>query len=169
MLTFSFAHGLVVALIAVVLLGMADSMLLPILQAYVSEQSPPNLRGRSLVTIEYSWAISGIIMIPIVGWLITVDSWQTPFRLLAIASFLGVAVLWFFLPRDLPRRGEIGVAGRKDENHHRRPQRTGRHLDSAYRLYCARIIFHHLGRSYGDQLWPERQRNWPGCACVRCG
>lgn len=103
MLTFSFAEGLVVALIAVVLLGIADAMLLPIMQAYVSEQSPPNLRGRSLVTIEYSWAISGIILLPIAGWLISVDSWQTPFRLLAVASFLCVAVLWFLLPRDLAR------------------------------------------------------------------
>ena len=89
MLTFSFADGLVIALIAMVLLGVADSMLLPILQSYVSEQSPPQLRGRSLVTMEYSWAISGIIMIPIVGWLISVGSWQMPFRLLGCRQFHG--------------------------------------------------------------------------------
>jgi len=105
MLTFSFADGLVIALIAMVLLGVADSMLLPILQSYVSEQSPPQLRGRSLVTMEYSWAISGIIMIPIVGWLISAGSWQMPFRLLGVASFVVIAVLWFFLPPDMPRRG----------------------------------------------------------------
>ncbi len=103
MFTFSFAQGLVVALIATVLLGIADAMLLPILQAYVSEQSPPQLRGRSLVTMEYSWAISGIVMLPIVGWLISEGSWQTPFRLLGVASFMVVAVLWFFLPPDIPR------------------------------------------------------------------
>lgn len=106
MLTFSFAQGLTTALIAMVLLGIADAMMLPILQSYVSEQSPPQLRGRSLVTVEYSWAISGIVMLPLVGWLISDGSWQTPFRLLSVASFMAVAVLWFFLPPDIRHRDE---------------------------------------------------------------
>ena len=104
LLLFSFAQGLVTALIAMVLLGIADAILLPILQAYVSEQSPPRQLGRSLATVEYSWAISGIIMLPIIGWLITEHSWQAPFRLLSVASFMAVAVLWFFLPSDTRRR-----------------------------------------------------------------
>ena len=106
LLLFSFAQGLVTALLAMVLLGIADAIVLPILQAYVSEQSPPQQRGRSLATVEYSWAISGIIMLPIIGWLITVNSWQAPFRLLGVASFIAVAILWFFLPPDIRRRDE---------------------------------------------------------------
>jgi predicted MFS family arabinose efflux permease len=104
MLIFSFSRGLASALIAMVLLGIADAMLLPILQAYVSEQTPPQQRGRSLATVEYSWAISGIIMLPVVGWMITESSWQAPFRLLGVASFIAVAILWFFLPPDIRRR-----------------------------------------------------------------
>ncbi|MCO6449170.1 MAG: MFS transporter [Caldilineales bacterium] len=101
--TFSFANGVWAAALAFVLLGVSDALITPLMQAYVSDHSPPHRRGRSLVMVEYSWAITGIIIVPVVGWLITVGGWQAPFRVVGVLALLSLPVLYFLLPADEPR------------------------------------------------------------------
>lgn len=102
LLTFSVAHGSSSALIAVFLLGVSDAVAYPLMQAYVSEHSPAQRRGWALATVEYSWAITGIAVLPVVGWLISEAGWYMPFRLVSIGSFAAILVLWFLLPADPP-------------------------------------------------------------------
>jgi len=75
------------------------AILMPAQQAYISDQTSYQKRGRALGTIEYSWALSAIIILPVVGWLIENYSWRAPFLLLAPLAFLGATMIWFGLPR----------------------------------------------------------------------
>ncbi|MCP4167143.1 MAG: MFS transporter [Chloroflexi bacterium] len=102
LLGFSFSQGFVSALLAIILLGVADAIIVSLAQAYVSVHSPPELRGRSLVTVEYSWAITGIVILPVLGWLIDVGGWRLPFQLLSICAVGATLLLVFVLPADPP-------------------------------------------------------------------
>lgn len=104
LLSFSFARGFYPALAAIFILGVSDSLFMPLMQAYVSEQAPANRRGWALATVEYSWAITGIVVLPLVGLLIAQAGWFMPFRLLSIGSIVSFLVLFFLLPADAPRR-----------------------------------------------------------------
>ncbi len=96
------ASGMGTAAAAILVLGISDAMTYPLMQAYISEQSPPHRLGRSLITVEYSWAITGIVIMPVVGWLIGNMGWQSPFRLLSIFSGVSLLILAFLLPASHP-------------------------------------------------------------------
>ncbi|NOZ50107.1 MAG: MFS transporter [Chloroflexi bacterium] len=102
LLAFSVAHGPLSALAAIFLLGVSDAVAYPLMQSYVSEHAPAYRRGWALATVEYSWAITGIALLPVVGWLISEVGWYMPFRLVSIGSFAAILVLWFLLPDDPP-------------------------------------------------------------------
>ncbi len=104
----SIAHGIAVALLAVFLLGISDAIILPLTQTYVGEHSPKAQRGRALATVEYSWALTGIAILPIVGWLMSSRGWWVPLRLLALAGALSFLLVSFVFPPDPPRRNEDG-------------------------------------------------------------
>lgn len=109
LVSFSYANSLVAGLAAIIVLGFSDSLFHPLMQAYVGEHAPSARRGWALATVEYSWAITGIAILPIVGWLIAGYGWQIPFRLLSAGSLLSLAILAFLLPADTPRRQRIPV------------------------------------------------------------
>jgi predicted MFS family arabinose efflux permease len=98
LLGLSFASGIGIAAMAILVLGISDAMTYPLMQAYISENAPTRHLGRALITVEYSWAITGIVILPIVGWMIGVFGWQMPFRMLSFFSGLAVLVLAFLLP-----------------------------------------------------------------------
>ncbi|NOX61126.1 MAG: MFS transporter [Chloroflexi bacterium] len=100
MMLFSLAHGYVWTAAALLLLGLSDAIVTPLMQAYVSEHSPARVRGRALATVEYSWAITGILFMPLVGWMIDDQGWQTPFRVVALAALLSALLMWVRMPRD---------------------------------------------------------------------
>ena len=102
MALFGFAQGLAIAAAGIVLLGLSDAIITPLMQAYVSEQAPAAMRGRALAVVEYSWAISGIVMVSLIGWLIEFAGWQVPFRVLSLAALLAVAAFAFVLPGRPP-------------------------------------------------------------------
>ncbi len=103
LLLFSVAHGFTLLLLAVVLLGLSDSIILPLMQTYVGEHSPKEQRGRALATVEYSWALTGIAILPAVGWLMSSRGWWVPFRLLALAGVVSFLLVSFVFPPDPPR------------------------------------------------------------------
>ena len=106
LLGFGLATGIWLAVIAIFILGVSDAITYPLMQAYISEQSPRRHLGRALITVEYSWAITGIIMMPIVGWLIGALGWQSPFRLLSFFSGVSIFIIAFLLPTS-PKRPSI--------------------------------------------------------------
>ena len=103
LLGFGFSSGLWTAAAAILVLGVSDALTYPLMQAYISENAPARHQGRALITVEYSWAITGIVIMPIIGWLIGGFGWQTPFRLLSIFSGMAVLILAFLLPPSHPK------------------------------------------------------------------
>lgn len=103
LLGFGFSSGLWTAAAAIFVLGISDAMTYPLMQAYISENAPMRQQGRALITVEYSWAITGIVILPIIGWLIGGMGWQAPFKILSIFSVLAIFVLAFMLPPSHPK------------------------------------------------------------------
>ncbi|MCB9142234.1 MAG: MFS transporter [Anaerolineales bacterium] len=93
----STASGFATAVPPMMMLGLASAAFIPNMQAAISEQVPFDRRGRILGIIEFSWAITGLIILPIVGVVMTVQGWQAPLRVVAICS-LAAAPLAFLLP-----------------------------------------------------------------------
>jgi len=157
-------HGLVAAIPAMILLGLASSAFIPMLQTAISEHVPFHRRGRVLGIVEVSWALTGLIILPLVGILMVARGWQAPLRLLAVLS-LAVAPLPLLLPG---RRGASPW------------QNSMRHLSGlVWRTHSARaailvtgLIFvaiesffvaygAWLEQSFG--LAPTRSDGWPPC------
>jgi len=91
------ADGLWVATIGFVVAGIGTAIYIPSLQAYVSERVPYARRGRVLGAIELTWALAGMIGVPLLGGLIEPLGWRAPFVALAAAT-LACAALTLILP-----------------------------------------------------------------------
>jgi len=87
------------AAVPMFILGLGVAIFIPAQQAYISDQTSYKKRGRALGTVEYSWALTAILVLPLAGWLIENYSWRAPFLLMAPLAFLGAAMIWFGLPR----------------------------------------------------------------------
>jgi predicted MFS family arabinose efflux permease len=94
----STAQGMIEAIPPVILLGLASAAFIPNLQAAIAEHVPFFRRGRVVGIIEFSWAITGLVILPIVGVMMVQNGWQTPLRVVAVLS-LSVAPLPLLLPR----------------------------------------------------------------------
>jgi predicted MFS family arabinose efflux permease len=81
------------------MLGLGVYIFVPAQQAYVSDQTTYQKRGRALGTIEYSWALTAIFILPVAGWLIETYSWRAPFLIMAPLALGGAALVWFGLPQ----------------------------------------------------------------------
>lgn len=73
--------------------GAGLSGFVPTLQAYVSAQLPYANRARGLGILEYAWALSGILGLSAMGWLIQRHGWPAPFWTLGGSLLLGA---WLF-------------------------------------------------------------------------
>ena len=85
------------AALPMILLGLAAAFV-PVGHAYLSDLIPYQKRGRVLAAIEFSWALTGIVMLPLAGWLIENTGWRTPFWVLSLLSMLGAVFIWNRLP-----------------------------------------------------------------------
>lgn len=102
---------------AIILLGIGATAFLPVQLAYISDLVAYEKRGRAMATIDVSFAITGIVILPIVGWLIDAVGWRAPFLILSIPSLIAAAVIWFRFPTTehhlhtgLPWSAIVGVA-----------------------------------------------------------
>jgi predicted MFS family arabinose efflux permease len=80
-----------------VLLGFSHVCVTPILQAYISSKLPYRQRARGIGMLEYSWALTGIVGLSLIGYLIQATSWRMPFFVLAGC----MALMWIvfgFMP-----------------------------------------------------------------------
>ncbi len=78
------SHSLWLAVPSIMLIGLGGNSFVPNLQAYVSTHLPYAKRARGLGMIEYSWALTGIVGLSLIGLLIEATGWRTPFYLLAL-------------------------------------------------------------------------------------
>jgi predicted MFS family arabinose efflux permease len=51
-----------------------------------------------LASIEFSWALTGIVALPIAGWLIYTYGWRTPLVILGSVSLVFAVLVWLVLP-----------------------------------------------------------------------
>jgi predicted MFS family arabinose efflux permease len=101
--------------LAMLLTGIGGSSFVPTLQAYVSARLPYNIRARGLGMIEYAWALTGIIGLPLVGLLLQYVGWQAPLILLGVGMVV-MALVFGAMPaarhnRPAGSRPRSSVAG----------------------------------------------------------
>ncbi|MCC6168085.1 MAG: MFS transporter [Caldilineaceae bacterium] len=77
-----------VALAGMVLMGLGSAAFVPTLQAYLSARLPYHQRARGIGMLEYSWALTGIVGLSLIGLLIAATSWRAPFFILAVGIFV---------------------------------------------------------------------------------
>ncbi|MBT3322406.1 MAG: MFS transporter [Anaerolineae bacterium] len=83
--------------------GLTVNAYLPAQQAYISDLVPFERRGRALASTDIAFAVSGMVMMPIVGRLINDYGWRTPFWGLSILSIIAAILTWNYLPETKKR------------------------------------------------------------------
>lgn len=83
---------------AIILLGFGITAFLPVQLAYLSDLVAYEKRGRAMATVDLSFAITGIVILPIFGWLIDTIGWRAPFLILSVPSLIAAAITWFRFP-----------------------------------------------------------------------
>jgi len=115
------SSGTTLALVGMVFAGLGMSTFIPTLHAYLSHRLPYNIRARGLGMIEYSWALTGIVGLFVMGQVIEFAGWRWPFFILATGLII-VAIVFGQLP---PARSEID---RKKDAHKPRARLTWQHV-----------------------------------------
>jgi predicted MFS family arabinose efflux permease len=78
--------------------GLGTAGFVPSVQAYISDQVSYEKRGRVMGTVELAWALTGIVSLPVFGWMIEVIGWRAPFLLLGFLYVIAAGLVWFRLP-----------------------------------------------------------------------
>ncbi len=73
---------------------------IPSMQAYLGDHVPYRRRGQALATTEFGWALSFILGVPLVSFLISRAGWQAPFGSLTCLGLLSLVILFFILPKE---------------------------------------------------------------------
>ncbi len=82
-----------IAAIGMGVMGLGTGSFVPMLHAYLSGKLPYTRRARGLGIVEYSWALTGIVGLSLVGWLIAATNWRVPMVLLGVLLLLAA---WIF-------------------------------------------------------------------------
>lgn len=91
-LVIGLSTNLWLAAVGMVIGGLGTFAFVPTLQAYLSTRLPFHKRARGLGTLEYAWALSGIIGLYLVGLLIDAFGWRVPLFLMSglmLVAFAG--------------------------------------------------------------------------------
>jgi predicted MFS family arabinose efflux permease len=99
-----------VILVSFFLAGLGKSVFDPAIQAYVSERVPYNRRGLAIGFLEFGWAGSTLVGIPLLGLLIDRLGWRSPFFTLGGLGLLGIVALKILFPDDGKQTGTRNVS-----------------------------------------------------------
>ena len=83
------------------LINLGNNILTPTTQAYLGDHVPFARRGLAIAVNEMSWALSFILGMPLIGFLLARAQWYSPFWLLTGLGLLGLVFL-LRLPADRP-------------------------------------------------------------------
>jgi predicted MFS family arabinose efflux permease len=89
-------------LLALALAGLGKSCFDPALLAYVGARVPWVRRGLAIGLVEFAWAGSSLLGIPLVGYFIGRYGWRSPFFLLGALALGAFVLLALLLPRVRP-------------------------------------------------------------------
>jgi MFS transporter, DHA1 family, inner membrane transport protein len=83
---------------------LGNVVFIPSLNAYLGDHVPYKKRGRVMAITELSWALSFIVGIPIVRFLIESYTWITPFYFLTgIGLMFFLLYVWLLPPHSIPK------------------------------------------------------------------
>ena len=103
-----FAGGLFpfygVILVSLFLAGMGKSVFDPALQAYVSERVPFHRRGMAIGILEFAWAGSTLLGIPVIAVLIDRLGWRAPFFVMGGLGILGILALRILIEKTVQKK-----------------------------------------------------------------
>lgn len=91
-------YGVVIS--TLFLAGLGKSVFDPAIQAYVSDRVPYHRRGMAIGLLEFSWAGSTLVGIPLLGLLIDLLGWRAPFFALGGLGLIGIVALRILIPKD---------------------------------------------------------------------
>lgn len=95
---------------SLILTTTSASIFNPVLQAYLGDRITFTRRGLALAMFEMSWALSAIIGLPLVGFIIARGGWLAPFPLFSLLGIISLIVLFWLLPRDaLPLKNSTSI------------------------------------------------------------
>jgi predicted MFS family arabinose efflux permease len=92
------------AMLVLTILG--NFVFIPSMQAYLGDRVPYERRGAVLAITEFSWSLSFILGIPLVGVVIRLFGWQAPFPFLALLGILALVGLYSLMPRESAAGGK---------------------------------------------------------------
>jgi predicted MFS family arabinose efflux permease len=84
---------------ALILALLGKYMFDPAMQAYFGDRIPYQRRGLALAVTEFSWSLSFIIGVPVMGFLIARFGWSAPFPVLTVLGIGMFLVIWRVAPR----------------------------------------------------------------------
>ncbi len=113
------ASGLPSAAIGFILAGLGSTIFIPALIAYVSDRVPFARRGRVTGTIELTWALAGLIGVPLIGLIITALGWRAPFILLGAAVFVSAGLMLLLEEATTLRRAGVATFDIRSLRRHR--------------------------------------------------
>lgn len=90
-----------VAIVGMLLTGVGFFCFVPLIQAYLSKQLPDEQRASGMTIVEYSWALSAIIGLFLMGKLIEAAGWRAPFFVLGVGLLIGWFLLGFLPPVEM--------------------------------------------------------------------
>ncbi len=93
--------------IAMLLSGLGKSIVDPAIQAYVGQRVPYHRRGQIIGLMEFAWAGSTLIGIPLMGILIAKLSWQAPFIVMGIIALICVVLIAVLFPSDRKQTQQV--------------------------------------------------------------
>jgi predicted MFS family arabinose efflux permease len=89
-----------VVMVCLFLAGLGKNIFDPAIQAYAGENISFKRRGLVIGVLEFSWAGSTLIGMPLIGLLIDRYGWRSPFFALAAAGLLGLLALMLTVGRE---------------------------------------------------------------------
>jgi MFS transporter, DHA1 family, inner membrane transport protein len=109
-----FAGGLLpffgIVLAALLLAGLGKTVFDPAIQAYVGKRVPFNRRGMVIGILEFSWAGSTLVGIPLLALLIERFGWKAPFFVLGGSGLLCIPAILWVIPADRGSKSRQGNA-----------------------------------------------------------
>lgn len=89
-------------LVGLLLINLGDNIFLPAMQAYISDGVSYEKRGVYIGVTELAWALSFILVIPLIGLLIQATWWNIPYIVLSGLGFLAILITVLRFPADRP-------------------------------------------------------------------
>ena len=86
-----------------ILLGnLGNNVFVPALQAYLGDHTPDEKRRLYLAIAEIPWALSFILLIPLVGLVIEKSTWYAPFWYFSALVVITMGLIAWRIPNDKP-------------------------------------------------------------------